>query len=161
MSTFSAVDIAHHAKNLCLDKWKSIADIGIYLRDKLEEVKQTHPLRSHLGAQWPLDSSFSRLLDKSFESFAYTSSAIRYIASHDRLPEISLNTLLDLTSDYAYEAHAEPDLLYYHILESLDQKTCFTVRKILCLYQDVLVNDLETLDALLSEDSFAIELAIE
>ncbi|KAF5327430.1 hypothetical protein D9619_005113 [Psilocybe cf. subviscida] len=160
VSTFSAVDIARHVNHLCLDKWKSNADIETYLRAKLEAVKQTHPSRSYLHAWWPSDSSFRKLLHKSSESFAYASLAVRYISSHDRHPETSLANLLGLNSDCAYEAHAELDLLYRHILESLDQKTRFTVQKILCLHMYLAIDDVDTLGSLLGEEAFVVELAI-
>ncbi|KAF5326859.1 hypothetical protein D9619_005145 [Psilocybe cf. subviscida] len=160
VSTFSSVDIARHVHHLRLDDWKSIADIKIYLRAELKEVRQTHPLRSYLNAEWPSDNWFNRLLDKSFGSFAYASSAIRYISSHDRNPDSSLHNLVGLTPDRASKAHAELDSLYRHILESLDEKTCYTVRMILCLYEYLGTNDVATLSSLLGKEKSIIELAI-
>ncbi|KAF5327433.1 hypothetical protein D9619_005110 [Psilocybe cf. subviscida] len=160
VSTFSVVDIAQHVRQLRLDEWDTIADIEIFLRAELEEVRQTHPLKSYLDAGWPQDTSLKKLLHRSLESFIYSTLAIRYIASHSRHPQKSLNNLLALDSDCAYEAHAELDLLYCHILQSLDEKTRNTVRKILCLYTYLSIDDIETVGSLLGETTFAVELAV-
>ncbi|KAF5327428.1 hypothetical protein D9619_005115 [Psilocybe cf. subviscida] len=160
VSAFSAIDICSHVRHLCLDEWKSIADIEIFLRAELEVVKHTHPLKSYLDVWWPSDRSFRKLVYKSFESFAYASSAIRYISSHDRHPEMSLTNLVGLSPDCAYEAHAELDTLYRYILESLDEKTRFIVRRILCIHIYLSVDDIEIISSLLGEAAFVVKLAI-
>lgn len=161
VSTFSAVNISRQVKHLCLDEWKSIADIEIFLRAELEEVKQTHPLKSYLNAPWPSKTSFGRLLEKSFESFAYATSAIRYISSLDRHPETSLNNLLDLNPACAYEAHAELDTLYRHIFDSINEKTRYIVRKMLCVYTYFpVLGNVNLIGSLLGEDIFVLRLAI-
>lgn len=159
-SAFSSGDVTRHVHHLCLDEWKSIVDIEIYLRSELESVKQTHPLQSYLSSQWPSEDSFKKLLHKSFESFAYASSAMRYISSHDRHPEVSLNNLLGLSPDRAYEAHAELDSLYRYILESLDEKTRYTIRKILCIFMYLSIRNVKTISSILKEAAYVVELAV-
>lgn len=160
VSAFDANDIAPHVHHLSLDEWKSIADIAIYLRAKLEAVKQTHPLKSHLAARWPSELSFKRLLNKSFESFAYATSAIRYISSHDRHPDISLNNLLCLAPPQACEAYAELDLLYRHVLASLDAKTLHIVLKVLCMLSFLNVSKVDMICRIIGEETFSVELAL-
>ncbi|KAF5317795.1 hypothetical protein D9619_012659 [Psilocybe cf. subviscida] len=160
VSTFSRVEIARHVHHLCLDKWNSIADISIFLRAELEEIKRTHPLKSYLGPRWPSDDALRKLLHKSFESFAYASSAIRYISSHDRHPDTSLSSLLSLSPDCAYEAHAELDLLYRHILESLDEMTRHIVLKILSLHSCTPFLSIQVIASILHEETSVVELAV-
>lgn len=161
VSAFSAADIAPHVHDLCLDQWRSIVDIENFLRAELEGIKQTHPLKSYLNVDWPPASSFKALLAKSFESFAYATLAVRYISSHDRHPESSLNNLLGLTPNRAYEAHAELDSLYRHILERLDKRTRRIVLGALCLYTTFRIHEsVEIYASILHEDTSAVTLAI-
>ncbi|KAF5319425.1 hypothetical protein D9619_008795 [Psilocybe cf. subviscida] len=100
------------------------------------------------------------LLSKSSESFAYASAAIRYISSHDRHPDTSLNNLLVLSPDCAYEAYAELDLLYHHILESIDPRTRYIVLKILCLYCSRFMGYIHWIGILFGEKTSTLELAL-
>lgn len=160
VSTFSASGLARNVHHLCLDEWNSITDIEIYLRAELEAVKQTHPLKLYLDRQWPSDDSFFKLLHKSFESFAYASSAIRYIASHDRDPKTSLNNLLGLNPECSFEAHAELDMLYRHILENLDERIRYTALAILTLYDCRFIETFEDYGSILGEETPMVNLAI-
>lgn len=161
VSAFSMADISRHIHHLCLDEWNTITDIEVYLRAQLEVVKQTHPLKSYIDPGWPSVDSIRWFLHKSFESFAYATSAMRYISSHDRHPDTSLKNLLFLKPDCAYKAHAELDELYRHVLQSLDEQTRHTILQILCLKSwRQAPNDVQAYSSILGKEQSVIELAI-
>jgi hypothetical protein len=105
-SAFAAPDIFPHVKHLTLASWGTENDIEIFLRAKLNGIKQTHPLRHRLPDAWPEDNLFRRLRSNSVGSFVYASVAIRYLASHHNYPERALKDLLSLRSNRAATADA-------------------------------------------------------
>ncbi|KAF5326809.1 hypothetical protein D9619_005121 [Psilocybe cf. subviscida] len=159
-SAVSAADINPHVEYLSLDSWSTSDDIGIYLRAKLDEIKDTHPLKHYLPDLWPDSVSFWNLRVRSLGSFAYASVTIRYLASHNNNPERALQDLLSLRPTRAVVAFADLDALYRHILLGLDEETRFILQKVLCLYVYSSRGKLDDLAARLLEDKSMVELAL-
>ncbi|KAF5327424.1 hypothetical protein D9619_005119 [Psilocybe cf. subviscida] len=159
-SAVSAADIKPHVKYLALESWKTADDIGIFLRSKLTEIQQTHPLRHYLPGGWPSDALFRELRQRSVGSFAYASVAIHYLASHDNNPEHALKDLLSLQPNRAALAFADLDALYRHILLSLDAEMRFILQKVLCLYVYSSCPNIKVLAARLLEDTSVVKLAL-
>lgn len=159
-SAFSASDVSPHVEHLTLAMWDTEDDIEIFLRDKLAEIKDTHPIKHYLPNIWPDEDSFRKLRQRSLGSFAYASSAIRFIESHKNNPDNALQDILSLQPRRAAAAFADLDSLYKHILSSLDPDICFTVLKALCLYVYCGENLIENLAVALAEEQSVIDLAL-
>ncbi|KAF5326812.1 hypothetical protein D9619_005124 [Psilocybe cf. subviscida] len=159
-SAVSGADISPHVKYLALESWDTKYDIQAYLRAKLDEIKETHPLKHNLPDVWPDNHSFWNLQARSFGSFAYASVTIRYLASHNNNPERALQDLLSLRPNRAAVAFADLDALYRHILLSLDAEMRFILRKVLCLFLYSSRDELDALAARLPEDKSMVELVL-
>jgi len=96
-------------------------DIEFYLRDKISEIREKHPLRSTLPPAWPSDEDICMLVQKSSGQFVYAATSVKYISSRRHRPTVRLNiivgVLLPGPSDLPF---AELDALYRFIIHSAD-----------------------------------------
>ncbi len=75
---------------------RTYKDICIYLHDKFEIIKQTHPLKAYITPKWPSDDEIEQLVEKSSGHFMYASTVIKYIEnSHDE-PQWHLDNIIKL-----------------------------------------------------------------
>jgi len=95
-------------------------DIKLFLTDKFQEIKSTHPLRAYIPSQWPLPDVFEQLGRKSSGQFIYASTVIRYVASIRHKPMDRLDIILGLRPPQRDLPFAELDALYTQILAGVE-----------------------------------------
>ncbi|KDR68815.1 hypothetical protein GALMADRAFT_256676 [Galerina marginata CBS 339.88] len=93
----------------------ALDDIRLFLDDKFDEIKKTHPLKSKIDPSWPGEEAIRTLVWKSSGNFIYPRTVMNYIETTYERPQKRLEVVLGLspTSDSPF---AELDDLYYHIL---------------------------------------------
>ncbi|KDR69391.1 hypothetical protein GALMADRAFT_20265, partial [Galerina marginata CBS 339.88] len=69
-------------------------DIRMFLVDKFAEIKRTHPLRSHIPADWPSPQTLHTLVKNSGGQFLYASTVIKYVENIRRRPPRQLELIL-------------------------------------------------------------------
>ena len=101
--------------------YESNDDIERYLRDKLSEIRDTHPLGSTLPLTWPSNEHIRTLVLKSSGQFIYAATSVKYISSRRHRPTRRLDVVIGVVppgpSDLPF---AELDALYKFIIYSTD-----------------------------------------
>jgi NACHT domain len=97
-------------------------DIHLFLTDKFEQIKSTHPLRVHIPPQWPLPDVLKQLIKQSSGQFIYASTIIDYVSSIRHKPHDRLDIILGIRPhhDQRDRPFAELDALYMQILAGVD-----------------------------------------
>ncbi|KAF8161631.1 hypothetical protein B0H34DRAFT_673519 [Crassisporium funariophilum] len=101
-------------------------DIEIFLLAKFEEIKETHPLRTHplrsfLDPAWPSQSEISSLVEKASGQFIYASTVIKYVNSPRHRPVDRLNIIHEiLTPPKKDNPFAALDALYSFIFSCVE-----------------------------------------
>jgi hypothetical protein len=95
-------------------------DIQLFLTDKFQEIKSSHPLRAYISPQWPLPDVLKQLVYKASGQFIYASTVIHYISSIRHKPMDRLDIALGLRPPQRELPFAELDALYTHILGSVE-----------------------------------------
>ena len=96
-------------------------DIQLFLTDKFQEIKFTHPLRTYIPPQWPLPNILNQLIKKSSGQFIYASTVIHYVSSIRHKPMDRLDIVLGIRPPQKDLPFAEPDALYMHILAGVQE----------------------------------------
>ena len=91
-------------------------DIQLFLTDKFQEIKSTHPRRAHIPPQWPLPDILNQLVAKSSGQFIYASTIIRYVTSIRHKPTDRLDIVLGIRPPHRDLPFSELDALYAQIL---------------------------------------------
>jgi len=94
-------------------------DIHIFLESKLADLKENHPMRSHIDTLWPATHYLEELVRKSSGQFIYPATVVKYISSIRYLPSDRLDVILGIkpSEDSPF---SELDALYTHILSSVE-----------------------------------------
>lgn len=93
-------------------------DILVFLRERFEEIKRTHPLQHILTTPpWPLEEDLDVLMQRSSGNFIYPQTVMKYIEVPYHRPQERLRAILDLSPTHD-SPYAELDCLYHHILSS-------------------------------------------
>ena len=95
-------------------------DIQLFLTDKFQEIKSSHPLHTYISRQWPLPNVLKQLVYKASGQFIYASTVIHYISSIRHKPMDRLDVVLGLRPAQRELPFAELDALYTHILGSVE-----------------------------------------
>jgi hypothetical protein len=95
-------------------------DIQLFLTDKFQEIKSSHPLRAYISPKWPLPNVLEQLVYKSSGQFIYSSTVIKYISSIRHKPVDRLDIALGIRPPQRELPFAELDALYTHILASVE-----------------------------------------
>jgi len=113
-----AMESARTITRLPLDTdYLSYSDIERFLRDKISEIRDTHPLRSTLPVSWPLDNHIRTLVRRSSGQFIYASTAVNFFSSRRHQPTQRLDIVLgSIPLDSADLPFAELDALYRSIV---------------------------------------------
>ena len=98
-------------------------DIRRFLRDKFDEIRLTHPIRSDLPSSWPSNKDIDTLVDKSSGQFIYASTVVKFISSRRHGPDHRLEIVLDLRPKGKDLPFAELDSLYRYVLSSVEETT--------------------------------------
>ena len=95
-------------------------DIRLFLADKFQEIKTSHPLRAYIFPHWPLLDVLEQLVYKSSGQFIYASTVIKYISSIRHKPMDRLDVALGIRPPQRELPFSELDALYTHILASAE-----------------------------------------
>ena len=95
-------------------------DIQLFLADKFQEIKSSHPLRTYISPQWPLPEVLKQLVYKASGQFIYASTVIHFISSIRHKPTDRLDVALGIRPPQRELPFAELDALYTHILASVE-----------------------------------------
>jgi len=95
-------------------------DIHLFLTDKFQEIKSSHPLHAYISPQWPLPDVLKQLVYKASGQFIYASTVIHYISSIRHKPMDRLDVALGIRPPQKELPFAELDALYSHILGSVE-----------------------------------------
>jgi len=95
-------------------------DIHLFLTDKFQEIKSSHPLHAYISPQWPLPDVLKQLVYKASGQFIYASTVIHYISSIRHKPMDRLDVALGIRPPQKELPFAELDALYTHILGSVE-----------------------------------------
>jgi len=96
------------------------ADIKLFLTDKFQEIKSSHPRRAYIPPHWPLPHVLGQLIAKSSGQFIYASTAIRYVMSIRHKPTDRLDIVLGIRPPQRDLPFSELDTLYTHILTGVE-----------------------------------------
>jgi len=130
--TFGTRNIIPHLRRIRLgDGWDIDADIRKFLVDSFDDIKHEHPLGRLLEKDWPSPDIIDTLVLRSSGQFIYASTVIKYIKLHRHHPVERLKVVLGLAKDCKYQAFAELDALYRHILSSAEDSALLS--QILCI----------------------------
>jgi len=102
------------------DEPESIEDVEYFLSAKFDEIKRTHPSRSHIPHDWPLLQVKADLVQKSSGQFIYPATIIRYISSPRHNPTRRLDIVLKLKPHSGESPFAQLDVLYRYIFLSCE-----------------------------------------
>jgi len=95
-------------------------DIKLFLTDKFQEIKSTHPRRAYIPPQWPLPDILNQLVEKSSGQFIYASTVIRYVTSIRHKPTDRLDIVLGIRPPQKDLPFSELDALYAQILGGVE-----------------------------------------
>jgi len=109
--------ITHIALN---DSYLPDKDIQLFLTDKFQETKSTHPLHAYIPPQWPLLNILEQIVHKSSGQFIYASTVINFISSIWHKPQDRLDIILGICPPQRDLPFAELDALYMHIFASVE-----------------------------------------
>ena len=99
-------------------------DIELFLTDKFQEIKSTHPRRAYIPPQWPLPDVLKQLVRKSSGQFIYASTVIRYSTSIRHKPTDRLDIVLGIRPAQKDLPFSELDALYTQILAGAEDIEC-------------------------------------
>jgi len=109
------------------DEYHPDEDIGLYLHDQFNLIREGHIFKSSLPVSWPSEENIRELIHKSSGQFVYASTAVRYTQSPRHVPHQRLDALLGLRPPFKDLPFAELDALYTHLLKMTDDSS-LTVR---------------------------------
>jgi len=130
------------------DGYQSYHDIHRYLKDKIREIKETHPFRHLIPREWPSKDVIWEIVRKSSGQFIYTSTVVRFIESNRHRPDYRLDIVRNLRPAQGARPFAELDALYTHILTSVQDVSLIVellsfILYLSQVYEDVTVAFLE------------------
>ena len=102
------------------DNYKSDTDIQHFLDDSFDEIKQTHPLRKWLAADWPSQDHVQQIVRKSSGQFIYASVVIKFLFSPSDNPSSRLHIIRGLCPTGRLTPFAQLDALYRHIFSQVE-----------------------------------------
>ncbi|KAF9471636.1 hypothetical protein BDN70DRAFT_887887 [Pholiota conissans] len=105
------------------------SEIHLYLTDKFDEIKKTHPRKQDLPPNWPQESSIERIVQKSSGQFIYASVVMNFVSTPHTLPSTQLSIIENIRPRGATDRpFANLDALYKYI---------FHIRKLHCVSNTV------------------------
>ncbi|KDR73816.1 hypothetical protein GALMADRAFT_633733 [Galerina marginata CBS 339.88] len=104
------------------DDLQSNIDIELFLRDRFDGIKLTHPFKEHIPPKWPTDDAIMRLVRKSSGQFIYASTVVKFVELSRERPTVQLDIVLGLRLRGDATPFEELDALYRHILSSANNK---------------------------------------
>ena len=107
------------------DTYQPDDDIRAFFKSRFDEIKRSHPSRTHLPASWPSSEDIRRLVEKSSGQFIFASTVVKYISSHRHWPPDRLKIFFGQSNPRRETPFAELDRLYRLILSPVAEITKF------------------------------------
>jgi hypothetical protein len=108
-------------KILHLENYEASGEIYQYLSDEFTRIRETHPAKQSIPAEWPGQTTLHALTDKSSGGYVYPSVVIKYVDNPRRHPVELLRHVLNTSSTASSQRpFAELDSLYEIILNPPD-----------------------------------------
>ena len=121
LMAFDSREMTGILKQLPLDdNYRADEDILRFLNDSFDEIKQTHPFRKRLAADWPSPDHIQEIVEKSSGQFIYASVVIKFLLSPSANPSIRLDIIRGLRPTGRLTPFAQLDALYRHIFLQVD-----------------------------------------
>ena len=109
-----------HSRLALDDTYRPDDDIRLFLFDKFEHIRRTHPLRSTIPIPWPSQQALETLVSKASGQFIYAATVIRFVESNRYSPSARLNIILGNSPPGKMNPFSELDALYNNIFSSVD-----------------------------------------
>ncbi|KAF9542583.1 hypothetical protein CPC08DRAFT_439180 [Agrocybe pediades] len=120
-SAFSLPQMVPILHKIFLDNdYSAIKDIRLYLKDKLNQIKQGHPFKHTLPATWPTPVMVATLVRKSSGQFIYATMVVRYVDSPRHRPDQRLDAIFKLRPPFKDLPFTELDALYHLIISKAE-----------------------------------------
>ncbi|KAF9475306.1 hypothetical protein BDN70DRAFT_258572 [Pholiota conissans] len=98
------------------------SEIRLYLTDKFDEIKKTHPRKQDLPPNWPHKSSIDGIIEKSSGQFIYASIVMNFVSTPHTLPSNQLSIIENIRPRGATDRpFANLDELYKYIFSRVEQ----------------------------------------
>ncbi|KJA14781.1 hypothetical protein HYPSUDRAFT_48846 [Hypholoma sublateritium FD-334 SS-4] len=118
-NTFSLQFMVKQTEILALDNdYQPDNDIELFLRDRFNELRSSHPQGPYLPTYWPTRDSIYSLLRYSSGQFIYAATVIKFLDSPRHNPMKALDSILDarLSLKRSETPFAQLDSLYHYVL---------------------------------------------
>ncbi|KAJ2911741.1 hypothetical protein MD484_g8670, partial [Candolleomyces efflorescens] len=121
-TAFSQAPLKSITKIIHLEEYEVDGEIYQYLADEFARIRENHPAKGSIPADWPGQPTLRALTDKSSGIWAFPSTVIKYVDNPRRRPVELLKHVLDASSAAALSGRpfAELDTLYGIILDPPD-----------------------------------------
>ncbi|KDR70772.1 hypothetical protein GALMADRAFT_809670, partial [Galerina marginata CBS 339.88] len=94
-NAFGAGFLQTISSRLALDNdYQASADIRLFLRDQFTNIKENHPVKTHIPSDWPNDEVLEKLVNKSSGQFIYAATVMKYVKSTRHRPPNRLEIVL-------------------------------------------------------------------
>ncbi|KAF9043256.1 hypothetical protein BJ165DRAFT_233304 [Panaeolus papilionaceus] len=99
-----------------LDECDGDHDIEVFVRSEGAKIRQIHPFRSHIPADWPSGRVMKEIVKRASGQFIYAVTIMKYVRYLRDDPSRRLDDILQNTIPENHRPYAELDALYLHIL---------------------------------------------
>ncbi|KAF9043177.1 hypothetical protein BJ165DRAFT_1390793 [Panaeolus papilionaceus] len=121
ISTWFATAEAEHRQLLrrivLLDHCDSDHNIYLFLKDETTMLRQSHPFRGKIPANWPPPPFLEEIVQRANGLFVYASTIMKYIKDLRHNPVSRLEAVLQNAVPQEDQPYAELDVLYLYILK--------------------------------------------
>ena len=102
------------------DTFKPDEDIRLFLKDRFEEIRMTHPFRQFIPELWPTPAVMDSLVEKASGQFIYAAVVVKYIQSIRHVPNHRLESVLGPRPAQGVQSSpfTELDALYTAVLSA-------------------------------------------
>ncbi|KAF9043153.1 hypothetical protein BJ165DRAFT_1390762, partial [Panaeolus papilionaceus] len=100
-----------------LDHCDSDHDIRLFLKEESADLRQSHPFRAKIPANWPPLTSLEEIVHRANGQFVYASTIMKYIKDLRHNPTSRLEAIMKNTIPQEDQPYAELDSLYLYILK--------------------------------------------
>lgn len=131
---FNTTTVDNILLRLTLDeRYATYHDIRVYLQDKFNEIKATHPCRDLIDDNWPTSSDIEAILSESSGQFIYATVVLNFVSCPYSYPPDQLKIILENQSNQYGPSTPfdELDRLYHHIFSQVDEDTMRVAVRIL------------------------------
>ncbi|KAF5314982.1 hypothetical protein D9619_007559 [Psilocybe cf. subviscida] len=113
---FNSSDLLNiHTRLFLDDTYLPDQDIELFLRERFEECRTSHPFRHLIPPDWPSNEIMRKMTSKSSGQFIYASVVVKYVTSSRHRPHHRLDVVLNLRPASGDLPFSELDALYTHI----------------------------------------------